>query len=70
MGKVKKGEFWQSVTLNNTSMQYYNTLNELTISMFEWKNLPKTLDPRFLETEALNTGFGRIPLRNIKSKHR
>lgn len=28
---------------------YFNRLLELGISMFEWKNLPDTVDPRFIE---------------------
>ena len=28
---------------------YFDRLLELSISMFEWKNLPDTVDPRFLE---------------------
>lgn len=34
---------------NRTYIQYYNRLTELALSMFEWKNLPKTVDARFLE---------------------
>lgn len=34
---------------NRTYLQYYNRLTELAISMFEWKNLPATIDQRFLE---------------------
>ena len=34
---------------NRTYIQYYNRLSELAISMFEWKNLPNTVDERFLE---------------------
>ena len=34
---------------NATFRMYYNRLVELAISMFEWKNLPKTIDARFLE---------------------
>lgn len=34
---------------NRTYIQYYNRLTELALSMFEWKNLPSTVDPRFLE---------------------
>ncbi len=34
---------------NRTYIQYYNRLTELALSMFEWKNLPDTIDPRFLE---------------------
>lgn len=43
-------QFWESGYMNNsTYLQYYNRLMELAISMFEWKNLPDTVDPRFLE---------------------
>ena len=42
--------FWESGVLNNaTYLQYYHRLTELAISMFEWKNLPDTVDPRYLE---------------------
>ena len=50
MAIVKGREFWQSASYNNaTFMQYYNRLVELAISMFDWKNLPDTIDARFLE---------------------
>lgn len=46
----KDRQFWESAAMNNgTYKQYYNRLVELAISMFEWKNLPKTVDARFLE---------------------
>lgn len=46
----KDRQFWESAAMNNgTYKQYYNLLVELAISMFEWKNLPKTVDARFLE---------------------
>lgn len=46
----KDRQFWESAGLNNgTYRQYYNRLVELAVSMFEWKNLPDTVDPRFLE---------------------
>lgn len=42
--------FWESGVLNNaTYLQYYHRLTELAISMFEWKNLPDTIDPRYME---------------------
>lgn len=37
-------------------MQYYNRLTELAISMFDWKNLPDTVDPRFLELTLFGDG--------------
>lgn len=32
-----------------TYMQYVRRFTELAISMFEWKNLPDTVDPRYME---------------------
>ena len=58
MGKVKNSNFWQSAKMNNaTFMQYYNRLTELSISMFEWKNLPETIDERFLELVLFSDGM-------------
>lgn len=49
-GRIRDGEFWQSGQMNNRLYRmYYNYLTELAISMFEWKNLPDTIDERFLE---------------------
>lgn len=42
---------------NYTFMQYYNRLTELSISMFEWKNLPKSIDSRFLELVLFTDGM-------------
>lgn len=51
MPKRKKDlQFWESSVMNNrTYLQYYLRLTELALSMFEWKNLPDTVDERFLE---------------------
>lgn len=58
VGRGKNREFWQSAKLNNyTYMQYYNRITELAISMFEWKNLPDSVDPRFLELILFADGF-------------
>ena len=58
MAVVKGREFWQSASFNNaTFMQYYNRLVELAISMFEWKNLPETIDQRFLELALFGDGM-------------
>lgn len=58
MSVVKGREFWQSASFNNaTFMQYYNRLVELAISMFDWKNLPETIDPRFLELALFGDGM-------------
>lgn len=51
------GLFEESALLNNvTYMQYLNRLTELAISMFEWKNLPPTVDPRYLELHLFQNG--------------
>ena len=50
MGRKRDLQFGESAYMNNrTYLQYYNRLTELAISMFEWQNLPKTIDQRFLE---------------------
>ena len=53
----KRTEFDESALMNNrTYGQYLNRLTELSISMFEWKNLPNTIDPRFLELTLFTDG--------------
>lgn len=57
MGRRKHDIFDESMVLNNlTYRQYLNRLTELSISMFEWKNLPKTVDARYLELHLFETG--------------
>lgn len=57
MGR-KQREFWESAEFNNkTFNQYYNRLMNLAISMFEWKNLPDSVDPRFLELCLFGDGM-------------
>lgn len=57
MGRRKHNIFDESMILNNlTYRQYLNRLTELAISMFEWKNLPKTVDARYLELHLFETG--------------
>lgn len=53
----KSKQFWESVAMNNaTWAQYARRLTELSISMFEWKNLPDSVDPRFLELTLFGDG--------------
>lgn len=69
-------QFWESSILNNaTFRQYYNRLTELSISMFEWKNLPASIDPRYLELTLFTDGqavffhdevLGYLALQNVK----
>ena len=54
----RKKIFDESAYLNNaTFRQYYDRLRELSISMFEWKNLPETVNYRYLETALFYDGI-------------
>lgn len=54
----KNTGFNESFDLNQaTYLQYYNRLTELAISMFEWKNLPSSIDERFLELTLFSDGM-------------
>lgn len=58
MARKRKKEIWESSYLNNrTYIHYYNRLTELAISMFEWKNMPDSIDPRFLELTLFSDGM-------------
>lgn len=57
MGKKRNRQFWDSTAMNNrTYIHYYDRLTELAISMFEWKNLPPTIDERFMELALFSDG--------------
>lgn len=50
--------FWKSDKENViTYISYYNRLCEMAASIYEWKNLPETIDPRFLEMTLLRLGY-------------
>lgn len=58
MPKRKDSSFVDSATRNNrTYIQYVNRLTELSTSMFEWQNLPESVDPRYLEMCLFNEGM-------------
>lgn len=58
MGNNRRArEFWESAGKNSaTFIQYYNRLTELSISMFDWQNVPDTVDIRFLELTLFGNG--------------
>lgn len=57
MGRRKRTNFEDSATTNTlTYMQYLRRLMELSMSMFAWKNLPNTVDPRYIELRLFETG--------------
>lgn len=54
-----KNQFFTSMLQNSVSWQYYyNRLKEIAISCIEWKNLPDTVDARFLELTLFEDGAG------------
>lgn len=53
----KRTQFGESALDNNsTYLTYYRRLLELSISMFEWKNLPITIDSRYIELMLFEKG--------------
>lgn len=56
--KKKKNQLFHNTLMANgaTYVQYYNRLMELSMSMFEWKNLPDTVDERYLELGLFSSG--------------
>lgn len=57
MKKKKNQSFHNTLMANGTTyVQYYNRLMELSMSMFEWKNLPDTVDERYLELGLFSSG--------------
>lgn len=56
--RKRKTHFLESAELNNrTYWQYYNRLTELAMSTFEWKNVPDSIDKRFLEMSLFSDGY-------------
>lgn len=56
--KKKKNQTFHNTLMANgaTYVQYYNRLMELSMSMFKWKNLPDTVDERYLELGLFSSG--------------
>ena len=56
MGKRNR-DFNESAFRNKQAyLKYFNRLWELGMSMFEWENLPTTIDERFLELTLFTKG--------------
>lgn len=57
MSRRKRTLFDESAMLNNrTYIQYVDRLTELSISMFEWKGVPDTIDVRYIELQLFKNG--------------
>lgn len=75
----KDKQFWESAKMNNANYNmYYDRLTELAISMFDWKNLPDSIDSRFMELSLMRDGMcvffkdevmGYLALRTIIGGH-
>lgn len=55
--KGRKAQTEAFLQNQRTYLQYINRLTELSISMFDWQNLPDTIDARFLELALFNDGM-------------
>ena len=59
MGRRRKTNFEESLSANmRTYGQYMAILKQIAISMFEWKNLPDSVDARYLEIALFYDGAG------------
>lgn len=57
MRKGRKTLFGQSAKKNTKTYGFYlDRLTELSVSMFDWKNLPESIDSRFLEMVLFTNG--------------
>ena len=58
MGRRKSKHFLKNAYKNNKAyLYYYVRLKELAMSMFEWKNVPDSIDIRYLEEILFDKGF-------------
>lgn len=54
----KPNREWEAKKLNDdTFLDYFYRLQEIAINMFEWCNLPETVDERFLELTLCENGY-------------
>ena len=70
----RNSSFNESAYLNNVTFNYYyNRFKELAMSMFEWKNVPDSIDVRYLEEVLFEQGqavffedevMGKLALKN------
>lgn len=58
MGRKRRRTEWEDSAAKNVGAYglYYDALKQLAISMFEWKNIPDSVDERFLEITLFHKG--------------
>jgi hypothetical protein len=71
----RNSSFNESAYLNNVTFNYYyERFKELAMSMFEWKNVPSSIDVRYLEEVLFEQGqavffedevMGKLALKNV-----
>lgn len=55
---ANQNDFWDSARKNRMDyIHYEDRLTELSVSMFEWKNLPESIDERFMELVLFGDGM-------------
>lgn len=58
MGRIKSDNWWLADYQNISSYKlYYDKIVEIATSMFEWHNLPDTIDERYLELTLFRNGY-------------
>lgn len=58
MTKPTVKPFWRAEVDNDIAfINYFDRLTEIAISLFEWENLPDTIDARFLELALFRDGY-------------
>lgn len=59
MGRKREhSKFWSTARKNRASFDMYvERLSNIALSMFEWKELPDTMDADFIENELFKNGF-------------
>ena len=57
MGRKNRNYYAQSAILNNSQyLYYYHRIMQLALSRFEYKDLPDSMDERFLEMQLIERG--------------
>lgn len=57
MKKLKDSQFWSSAITNTACYDfYYDKIKELSLSLYEWKNVPDSIDIRFMELMLFDRG--------------
>ena len=56
-GKAGTKKFWFNASRNKrTDNMYFFQILDMAINVFDWKNLPDEIDPRFIELTLINKG--------------